>query len=288
MTMILDGHIHIHEGQTATAGFVERLGAAGFDGGLLISLPPADFFPDTRGREPAARLDNLLAVAGGGRNLYPFYWIDPLEKDAPEQVAQAVANGVAGFKIICDRFRPSAAPVLEILREIAAARRPVLFHSGILWDGKPSASFNRPAEFEALLEVAGLRFSLAHISWPWCDECLAVYGKILNAYARRKDLAVEMFIDTTPGTPPIYREEALTKLFNIGYEIADNVIFGTDCNTLDYNVGHAKTWIERDRQIMAKLQLDAVTVAKVMGGNLERFVRPVTKPAAKKAPRPGE
>ena len=75
----------------------------------------------------------------------------------------------------------------------------------------------------------GLRFALAHVSWPWVDECLAVYGKFLNALTRRRELSVEMFIDTTPGTPRIYRQEVLTKLMTIGYDVEHNILFGTDC-----------------------------------------------------------
>ena len=74
-----------------------------------------------------------------------------------------------------------------------------------MWDGKPSGPYNRPVGFESLLEVQGLRFCMAHVSWPWCDELVAVYGKVLNGYTNRRDLTVEMFVDITPGTPPIYR-----------------------------------------------------------------------------------
>ena len=63
---------------------------------------------------------------------------------------------------------------MEVFRTISQADRPILFHSGILWDGKPSGPYNHPAGFESLLEVDGLRFCLAHISWPWCDELIAV------------------------------------------------------------------------------------------------------------------
>ena len=100
---------------------------------------------------------------------------------------------------------------------------------------KPSSPFNRPAEFEALLAVKGLTFCLAHIGWPWCDEMIAVYGNSSTRTLKHAD-AGEMFIDLTPGTPPIYRKEALTKLFTVGYDIEDNVIFGTDCTADDYNV----------------------------------------------------
>ena len=56
---------------------------------------------------------------------------------------------------------------------------------------------------------------MGHCSWPWYDECIAVYGKFLNGVANDQD-APEMFFDLTPGTPRIYREDLLTKLFTVG------------------------------------------------------------------------
>ena len=200
----------------------------------------------------------------------------------------AVDGGAKGFKIICGHHYPGDERAMPVLRRIAAAKRPVLFHSGILWDGKPSSRFNRPAEFEALLEVDGLKFALAHISWPWCDECVAVYGKFLNAYSRRPDLSVEMFIDLTPGTPPIYRKEALAKLLTVGYDIENNLIFGTDCCANDYNVAWTKKWHVRDRGIYHKLHVPRPAVRNIFGGNLRRFLGLTAEKVEKKTPRPGE
>ena len=81
-----------------------------------------------------------------------------------------------------------------------------------------------------------------------------------------------MFIDTTPGTPPIYRQEALTKLFTIGYKVEDNVIFGTDINTEHCAFNWAKDWIDRDRAIYDSLGLDDSAKEKIFSGNLKRFL----------------
>ena len=286
--MILDGHIHIRDGNVDQAGLVQRMGEAGVEGGILVSMAPSAFRPDDAVKSAAERLDNVMAWAQGNANLFPFYWIDPADDDAVEQVAQAVEKGVAGFKIICDQCLASDELVMEVAREIAAANRPILFHSGILWDGKASSAYNRPADFEALLEIDGLKFSLAHVSWPWCDECIAVYGKFQNARSTRPALATEMFIDTTPGTPAIYRQEVLTRLFTVGYDVENNVIFGTDCRANDYNVAWAKEWLARDQKILEKLKVGAEVVAKVFGGNLQRLVQPTSAPVEKKALRPAE
>jgi predicted TIM-barrel fold metal-dependent hydrolase len=286
--MILDGHIHIGRGKRDRAELIRRLQAAGVDGGVLISLPP-DTFAEGTPLTAQERLDDLFFWCEAGPNLYPFYWIDPLAEDAIEQVTMAVERGVAGFKVICDRHYPGHERAIETFKAIAQTDRPLLFHSGILWDGKPSAQYNRPGGFEALLEVDGLRFSLAHISWPWCDELIAVYGKFLNAYTRRPDLSVEMFIDTTPGTPPIYRREALIKLFTVGYDVVHNVIFGSDSNANEYNVAWTREWICRDQEILEQLGLEPETLDGIFAENLKRFLGlSSSAPIQKKVPRPAE
>jgi predicted TIM-barrel fold metal-dependent hydrolase len=287
--VILDGHIHIHptEGARDQAGFAARIEAAGVQGGVLLSIAPPNVTPDAPNLSADARLDDLLAWCEAGPNLYPFYWIDPIEDDAIEQVDAAIARGVAGFKVICDRYPPGDPRAMATYAAIANAGRPILFHSGILWDGKPSSPYNRPAGFEALLEVDGLRFCLAHIGWPWCDELIAVYGKFLNAYTRRPDLSVEMYIDITPGTPPIYRRDALTKLFTVGYDVANNVIFGSDLTAHNYRVQWVREWIDRDGEIYRDLGLGQEVLDGIYGQNLKRFLGLSPARVEKQLPQPG-
>ena len=270
--MITDGHIHITDGCQDRSAFRARLGEAGVSGGIVISIAPKSFGGMACLQDNAERLRNLMAWIQDTEALYPFYWIDPTEEDAGEQVRAAVQGGVAGFKVICDHFYPRDERAMRVFQAVAAARKPILFHSGILWDGKDSARFNRPGEFEALLDVNGLRFCLAHISWPWCDELVAVYGKFLNAYTRKEDLSVEMFVDTTPGTPPIYREETFRKLFFSEYDVGHNVIFGSDCRVSDYNVSWVRQWVARDTEILRKLGVDSEIQSGVFGRNVRRFV----------------
>lgn len=270
--MILDGHIHINPGEVRREQFINRLSEARIDGGLLISICPNSFIFKDRDYSTEERVDNLFSWKGNNPYLYPFFWIDPLEEDALDQVELAVKRGVAGFKVICNQFYPGDPKAMKIFAEIARKGKPILFHSGILWDSAVSSKYNRPGEFEALLEIDGLKFTLAHVSWPWHDECIAVYGKFLNAYSARPDLSVEMFIDVTPGTPPIYREEVLTKMFTVGYDIENNVIFGTDCSTGSYNDKWAREWIDRDNRIYNKLGLNEGKVNKIYRNNLERFL----------------
>jgi predicted TIM-barrel fold metal-dependent hydrolase len=115
-------------------------------------------------------------------------------------------------------------------------------------------------------------FSLAHISWPWCDELLAVYGKFQSSHSRWPEISAEMFVDITPGTPKIYRKEALTKLFKIGYDVENNVIFGSDGKVENYRPDWTSGWIEVDNEIYKELELSDDIVNKIYSKNLLRFV----------------
>jgi len=286
--MILDGHIHIMDLSEDRGDFEQNLRNAGINGGLIISLPPPAFPAVAPTASPVDRMNNLLSWCNKSENLYPFYWVDPMENDAVDQVSMAVEKGATGFKVICDRFFPGDRKAMKVFKLIAGVNRPILFHSGILWDGKPSSQYNRPSEFEVLLGIPGLKFSLAHISWPWCDELIAVYGKFLNAYSNDPGQSVEMFVDITPGTPPIYRREALTKLFTVGYDIENNIIFGSDCGTSPYNTGWTRQWIERDRNVFQDLGLNKKILEAIYSRNLKRFVGVSSDKIGKKIPRPGE
>lgn len=267
--------IHIHSTITSKPNpenLLSKLHDAGFDGGVVISPAPFDLKDGRRiNNSSTVRLESLLAWTSGHPTLFPFFWIDPTAKDALKQVEQAAANGVVGFKVICSEHAPDDPRAMPVYQAIAALNKPILFHSGILWDGLVSSHFNRPAAFEALLDVPRLRFALAHMSWPWLDECLAVYGKFLNATLMRPD-APEMFIDLTPGTPVIYREEALTKLFTVGYDVAHNVMFGTDTLAGDYNSAWSREWRDRDLSIMRKLKLGEEVERNYLEGNLQQWL----------------
>ncbi len=283
---MLDGHIHIFNKKIDSDGLTEKFSEAGVDGGIILSLPPESlnfgYF------EQKERLDNLFKWKEAGSNLYPFYWINPIENNALDQVKLAEEYGVNGFKIICNTFYPNDTKALKVFQAIARINKPILFHSGILWDGAVSSQYNRPAGFEALIQIDGLKFSLAHASWPWIDECIALYGKFQNAYSRHPDFSVEMFIDITPGTPLIYREELLTKLFKVGYDVQNNIIFGSDCSLDNYNSKWTKDWVKSDNEIYDKLSIDTVIKEKVFSENLKRFLGLKNQHVKKDTLLPGE
>jgi predicted TIM-barrel fold metal-dependent hydrolase len=272
--MILDGHIHVKSTAAKKAPFLKALHQAGVAGGVVLSAFPSNL---ERQSEPFQnRLKHVIELCKDEEYLYPFFFINPTEESSLEQVDAAVDQGIAGFKIIATSFYPSDPRNIEVLRRIAKHKKPVLFHSGILWDGlNASGNYNKPTEFEILLSIPGLYFALAHISWPWCDECIAVYGKFDNALSRASELEKgpgEMFIDNTPGTPEVYRREALKKVLFSGYNVRQNFFFGTDNFVDDYNVNWAKSWIDRDLALYREFGLDDESIELIFSQNLQRFV----------------
>jgi predicted TIM-barrel fold metal-dependent hydrolase len=146
-------------------------------------------------------------------------------------------------------------------------KSPCLFHSGILYFETFSSRFCRPAYYEALLQIPRFRFALAHVSWPWTDECLALFGQARSAKKMGYSTA-EMYVDITPGTPPDYRENALRHLLNFGAE--DFMIYGTDLH-LATVVPHSTEAIKRDLMLYKKMGISGNTTDKIIRRNFEKF-----------------
>lgn len=268
----IDGHMHIYGEPGDRNQFRNQLQISGLRGGIVISQPPASFSWLSPPATVAQRLKNLFFWCKGYSEIFPFFWIDPLEENSLEQVEDACAQGVRGFKVACNRFFPGDPRAMAVFREVARRRLPVLFHSGILRDGSPSSMYNRPAEFEALLDIPGLRFALAHLGWPWCDEFIAVFGKFQQAASQRLDLGVEMFIDITPVTPPVYRRESLIKLFTVGYDSEERIFFGSNQAVESYNPDEVRKWMELDQSIFDDLGLSESVQVAIYSRNTRHFL----------------
>ncbi|MCF6174530.1 MAG: amidohydrolase family protein [Victivallaceae bacterium] len=270
--MFLDGHIHITGKSPQKRNFLKLLKASGINGGAVISLHPDSFYPHEDNVSSQKRLDDVMWLCEGEEHLFPFFFIDPIAEAAEIEITMAVNAGIAGFKVICDRFYPEDSRAMKTFQLIADTGRPILFHSGTLWDGKPSSKYNQPVNFEALLDIKNLRFSLAHISWPWTDGCIALYGKFYSSLQRNPAVSCKMFIDITPGTPAIYRENALRTLYTVGYDIENNVIFGSDAKVEDYGIYHVHDKIDRDVAILKSLHQSEMSLNKLFADNLISFI----------------
>ena len=267
---IFDMHIHLWSEEGNPDHLINRFNEAGIYGGAVFSEAPAEMKMGGSGNGQE-RLKRVLSFTGKDpEKLIPVLWIHPYEEGALALVKTAVGQGIRGFKIICNNFYVYDTKSMELLSLIAETGLPVCFHSGILWDPGVSGKFNRPINWECLIEIPKLRFSLAHCSWPWYDECIALYGKFLFL-SKQKEFSSEMFLDLTPGTPPSYRRDLLTKLITSGYDVDHNMMFGGDCSAADYRVEWAKKWLKIDNEIYDELGLGEEARGRIFGGNMLRF-----------------
>jgi predicted TIM-barrel fold metal-dependent hydrolase len=266
-----DMHIHLWQGAGESAGLIQRLEQSGIFGGAVFSEPPAEM---NMGDKPAGgkeRLERVLAFTRDyPERLFPVLWVHPDEAGLCSLIKASAERGIRGFKVICNNFYVYEKKSLDMLTAIAETALPVCFHSGILWDPGVSGEYNRPLHWEALMEIPGIRFSLAHCGWPWYDECIALYSKFLYL-ANQKNFSAEMYLDLTPGTPMPYRRDLLTKLITSGFDVDHHMMFGTDCNALDYRVEWAQKWLAADAGIFDDLGVGAEVRDRIFSGNMLRF-----------------
>jgi len=268
---IYDMHIHVDTGTPDSAKLLADLQNAGVYGGGIISAAPVESKENLLSLDYRDRVKNVLEwCKGSDDRLIPMLWVNPFEKDIKAKIRDAKESGIRAFKIICENHYVYCKENMEMLAEIEKTGLPVLFHTGILWSGKDSSKYNKPVDWECMLEFNKTKFALAHCSWPWYDECIAVYGKFLESYNHRQ--SSEMFFDLTPGTPEIYRRDLITKLFTVGYDVADNIMFGTDQTTVAYRPDWTKKWLKIDGALFDELGVDDATREKIYNKNYMRFL----------------
>ena len=268
-----DNHVHLNDFGVSPDQFIEKLEQAGMTGSNVFSIPPVGFSVNRKTAEYEDRIRCVLEfTAPYPDRLFPILWIHPDEDGILEKIEDAAGRGIKGFKMICTNYYVYEDKAMRVLEKIASVHKPVIFHTGILWDGMVTSYYNKPLNWECCLNVRGLKFALAHCSWPWYDECIALYGKFLSAYTKRRGDCSEIFLDLSPGTPMPYRRDLLTKLHTVGYDVKHNLLFGSDFSAQAYNVDSCREWMKVDDAIYADLGLDEETLSFIYGENLKRFL----------------
>ncbi|MGC9359512.1 MAG: amidohydrolase family protein [Anaerolineae bacterium] len=267
--MRIDIHVHAMEQDISQETMLAGLAEAGLDKAVILS-PPPDW--DARDHELSMRdsADWLAgAVRGAEDRLIPFVWIEPDRPDAVEALDHAILElGFRGVKMIPNHWYPYEERLFPVYARIEELGVPLLCHSGILFGHMDGSRFCRPAFYEVFIHFPRLRFALAHIGWPWVDECLAVAGRF-RARAHETGLPMQMWVDTTPGTPPLWRTEALQKA--LAYLGADRLLWGSDSRA--DNIGEAGGRMASDRELLTReLGGNDQTETAWFGGNAETWL----------------
>lgn len=223
--MLIDAHLHC-TGRETTSDVLRTLDDAGVDVGVLLAPFLGDGYSIDdeaslrRGNAHLARL-----VKGHEDRLVGMCVVDPRSAAAPRDLRHAIEGlGLHGAKMVPTGWYPyedRVQPTFEVASEL---KIPVLFHTGIFIDGR-SSRFCRPTYFEVMRDHPGMRVAMAHLSWPWTDEAIAVgLIDLINGVPPEK---ATFRFDLSFGAPPAYRKEVLSRALSVLG--AGLLQFGSDC-----------------------------------------------------------
>jgi len=205
-----------------------------------------------------------------------FAWIEPRLKNTLANIEEALSKfECKGIKMIPDHWHPYNPAFFSLYKKAEELGIPILFHSGILHAMKDSSRFCRPCNYEVLLNFPDLRFALAHASWPWTDECIALLGRFKanledDEWRDKRAKKMQMYIDVTPGTPThFYRRHMYRNALSLDAE--DQMIFGSDSYASDF--AHAREVAEMDRSMIRELGYPDEVIQKIQARNIERFLK---------------
>jgi hypothetical protein len=103
--------------------------------------------------------------------------------------------------------------------------------------------------------------TLAHLSWPWCDEANAV-GVIDLINGIHPDNSQFRF-DISFGPPPAYRRDVLRKALDV---LGPGLIqFGSD-RFFPCSGGHIRTLVDEVLGLLDELEVSPADQSRIMGG----------------------
>ena len=248
--MIVDAHIHC-TGAESPDEVIRTLDEAGVDAAVLLAPFLTDPFSlaDARSLNAANEyLGNL--VRDHKDRLVGFAVVNPRHATASQDLEKAVERyGLRGLKLVPSGWYPYDDCAHRVYETASKYDLPILFHSGIFIDGR-SGRFCRPVFYEAVRDHPGLKVTLAHLGWPWCDESNAV--GVIDLINGVKPEDSQFRFDISFGPPPIYRKEVLTRaLAVLGPEMLQ---FGSD-RFLPCSGGHIRSMIEEVKNLLETLDV---------------------------------
>lgn len=266
--MIIDAHLHT-SGRETTADVLHSLDEAGVDIAFLLApfLTPPYSLADRASLRAGNRYLSELIKDHTDR-LAGFAVVNPLHPEAADDLRAAAAlPGIRALKLVPTGWYPYD-PCAHRVYEVAAELEfPILFHSGIFIDGR-SGRFCRPSFYEAVRDHPGLRVTLAHLGWPWCDEANAV--GIIDRINGIDPADSQFRFDLSFGPPPIYREEVFRKAIDV---IGPRSLqFGSD-RFLPCSGAHIRASIDEVTAILDQLDIATDDRELIMSGTAADWLR---------------
>ena len=259
--LLIDAHLHL-TGQEDTRHVLQALDEARID--VAVLLAPFLTDPYSIHDRQSLRLANRHLselVAGHQDRLVGFAVVNPRHPEAADDLEEAVERGgVRGMKTVPTGWYPYEDCAHRVYERANRLGLPILFHTGIFIDGR-SGRFCRPTFFEAVREHPGLKVTLAHLGWPWCDEANAVGLIDLINGVHPDDCQIRF--DLSFGAPPVYRREVLRKALDV---LGPGLIqFGSD-RFFPCSGGHIRILVDEVLGLLDELDVSPADQHRIMGG----------------------
>lgn len=259
--MLIDAHLHL-SGRESADDVLHSLDEASIDIAVLL----APFLTDPY------RMEDRQSLRDGNRNLSDlvrdhrdrlagFAVVNPLHPEAADDLEEAVERGgVRGLKLVPTGWYPYEDRAHQVYERANTLGLPILFHSGIFIDGR-SGRFCRPTFYEAVRDHPGLRVTLAHLGWPWCDEANAV--GIIDLINGVPPDECQFRFDVSFGPPPVYRREVLHKALAV---LGPGLIqFGSD-RFFPCSGEHIRVLVDEVLALLDELEVSPPDRDRIMGG----------------------
>ena len=259
--MLIDAHLHL-SGQESASDVLRSLDDARIDVAVLLAPFLTDPYRiDDRDSLRAGNRHLSELVRGKEDRLVGLAVVNPLHPEAADDLEEAVERGgVRGLKLVPTGWYPYDDCAHKVYARANALGLPILFHSGIFIDGR-SGRFCRPTFYEAVREHPGLKVTLAHLSWPWCDEANAV-GVIDLINGVHPDDSQFRF-DISFGPPPAYRKEVLRKALDV---LGPGLIqFGSD-RFFPCTGDHIRVLVDEVLRLLDELEVSPADQSRIMSG----------------------
>jgi predicted TIM-barrel fold metal-dependent hydrolase len=265
--MLIDAHLHL-SGRESAHDVLRSLDEARIDAAVLLSPFLTDPYRiDDRDslRQGNRHLSDL--VRGHRDRLFGFAVVNPLHPEAADDLEEAVERGgIRGLKLVPTGWYPYDDCAHAVYGRANALGLPILFHSGIFIDGR-SGRFCRPTFYEAVRDHPGLRVTLAHLGWPWCDEANAV-GLIDLINGVPPD-ACQFRFDVSFGPPPVYRREVFRKALDV---LGPGLIqFGSD-RFFPCSGEHIRVLVDEVLSLLDELEVSPEDRDRIMGGTASAWL----------------
>jgi predicted TIM-barrel fold metal-dependent hydrolase len=260
---IVDCHLHMKD-QPKTQDVVKALDKNGVARAIVLSEVERTSLTKTREK----MLNTRQLFSDAPDRISGLAWVNPTIPGMIDLATEAVEKlGFCGIKIIPDHWYAYEERLDPFWAKMNELSMPILFHTGILYGFDDGSRFCNPVYLEKLLHYPRIRFAMAHISWPWCEECVAVMGR-MRAAAGYDAKKWQSYVDFTPGTPMYIRKQAISNA--IEFCGVERVLFGTD-DSLPSPLAYQKEVLDRDLKIFKELGLTPAQQERILSGTADEL-----------------